>query len=213
MNIIDLTHLIHQDMPVYPGTEPATIKQVSILEREGYRELNIHINSHTGTHIDAPGHILDQGIYLDKMDPELFIGRAAILGFTAHKTNLITLNKLKLYQEIIEKVEFVILKTRWSQYWGNEQYYKNYPYLSKEAAKWLSGYNLKGIGVDTISIDGSNSKDFINHKTLLSKNMIIIENMTNLDSIQKKYFILSVLPLKIKDSDGSPVRAIAILNR
>jgi arylformamidase len=211
MKIIDLSHLIHPDMPVFPETKPPILQQDSILKENGFREIKITFDSHTGTHIDAPGHMLNDGFFLDNMNIGHFFGKATILNFCSCKKPLIARNELSLYYEKISKVDFVIIKTRWSQYWGKSQYYENYPYLSNEAAEWLSGFNLlKGVGIDTISIDGPDSTDFTVHKILLSKNMIIIENLTNLNAIKNEFFMLSVLPLKIKNADGSPVRAIAI---
>jgi arylformamidase len=212
MQIVDLSHKINFDMPMYPGDEPPSLEKLAAIEREGYRETKITIHTHTGTHIDAPGHMLEYGPYLDCLNLEQFFGKAIILDYDDDKNQnlLINLNRIKAYQGSIEKTEFVILKTNWSQYWGENKYYKNYPYLSIEAAHWLAKFPLKGIGIDAISIDKSDSIDFPVHKILLSKNMIVIENLTNLDAVKNEFFMLSVLPLKIKNTDGSPVRAIAI---
>lgn len=212
MKIIDLSHLVHSDMPVYPGTELPNFKIVHTLEKECFRETKMTFYSHTGTHIDAPGHMLHAGLYLDNMNIEHFFGKATILDFYNRENPLLTLDDLILYQEKISKVDFIIIKTGWSLYWEKSKYFENYPYLSDKAAGWLSGFNLKGIGIDTISIDRSDSTGFPVHKILLSKNCIIIENLTNLDAIKNEFFMLSVFPLKIKNADGSPVRAIAIEN-
>ncbi|MFW6149806.1 MAG: cyclase family protein [Atribacterota bacterium] len=124
----------------------------------------------------------------------------------------LTYKHLKPYEERIRKVEFIIINTGWSKYWTTQKYYSNYPFLSCNAAKWLTKFNLKGVGIDTISIDKSGSEFFDTHKILLSKNIIIIENLTNLGTIESNYFTLSVLPIKYQHSDGSPVRAVAIEN-
>jgi len=208
--MIDLSHIIHPAMPVYPGDEPPNFKKVATIEKEGYEETKIKLYSHTGTHIDAPGHMLKHGNFLENIEIDSFFGEAIILNFDKRKNLLINLDSLLQHQDKINKVEFVIIKTGWSTYWGQNQYYENYPHLSKGAAEWLSKFNLKGIGIDAISIDRSDTKNFIVHKTLLAKNIIIIENLTNLDSVKNNYFMLSVLPLKYKNADGSPVRAIAI---
>ena len=76
----------------------------------------------------------------------------------------------------------------------------------------LSEFSLKGIGIDAISIDSIKSTAFAVHKILLAKNILIIENLTNLDSIGTEFFILSVLPLKSQEADGSPVRAVGMEN-
>jgi len=212
MKIIDLSHIIHPAMPVYPGDEPPIFQTGTTIEKEGYRDTKITIYSHTGTHIDAPGHMLQNGLFLDNLKASHFFGKATIINFTNKKNYIITVNELKCYQEKINKVQFLIFNTGWSTYWGQNQYYENYPYLGNETAEWLSEFNLKGIGIDAISIDRSDTKNFFVHKTLLAKNIIIIENLNNLDSVKNNYFMLSVLPLKYKNADGSPVRATAIEN-
>lgn len=212
MKIIDLTHGICSDMPVFPGTEPPIIKRANTFEKDGFREAKITMYSHTGTHIDAPAHMLDNGEYLDDLGIDHFIGNAIVLDYSNLETHLIDVQKLMPYEDKIKKVEFIIIKTGWSKYWGEKRYFEDFPALTEEAANWLAKFSLKGIGIDAISIDSINSKSFSVHKILLSKKILIIENLTNLDSINDEFFVLSILPLKNMDADGSPVRAIAIEN-
>lgn len=212
MKVTDLTHVINEDMPVFPGTEQPILAKANTLEKDGFRETKITIYSHTGTHIDAPAHMMSNGLYLDNFDIEHFIGSAAILDFSNEEIKLIDVDSLRPYEEKIKNVEFIIIKTGWSKYWGDKKYYENFPSLSQESAKWLTGFNLKGIGIDAISIDDMRSTTFAVHKTLMPKNIIIIENLTNLDAITNENFILSIMPLKNNNADGSPVRAFSIEN-
>ncbi|HZK55875.1 MAG TPA: cyclase family protein [Desulfosporosinus sp.] len=212
MKVTDLTHIIDSDMPVFPGTEQPIFEKANTLEKDGFREAKITMYSHTGTHIDAPAHMLSHGPYLDNFNIEHFIGNATILDFSDKRIKLIDVDSLKRYQNKIKSVEFIIIKTGWSKYWGDQKYYEDFPSLSEESAIWLSDFNLKGIGIDAISIDHIKSTTFAVHKILMPKDIIIIENLTNLDSISSEYFILSIMPLKNRNADGSPVRAISIEN-
>ena len=212
MKVTDLSHLVCSDMPVFPGTEQPIFDRANTLEKDGFQEAKITMYSHTGTHIDAPAHMLSNGPYLDNLDIDHFIGKATILDFSEAKMGLIDIDSLKHYEEKIKNVEFIIIKTGWSKYWGDKKYYEDFPSFSEESAQWLCQFNLKGIGIDAISIDDMKSTTFSVHKILMPKNIIIIENLTNLESISSEYFILSILPLKNKDADGSPVRAISIEN-
>jgi kynurenine formamidase len=212
MKITDLTHTIYSDMPVFPGTEQPIFEKANTLEKDGFQEAKITMFSHTGTHIDAPAHMLSNGPYLDNLEIDHFIGNATILDFSNIKTKCIDVDSLKPYEEKIKNVEFIIIKTGWSKYWGDKRYFESFPALSAESAKWLSQFNLKGIGIDAISIDDMDSTTFAVHKILMPRNILIIENLTNLDSISGENFILSILPLKNKDADGSPVRAISMEN-
>lgn len=211
MKTIDLSHYIYNDMPVYPGSESVEIQEVSTLSKDGFRESKICIHSHNGTHIDVPGHMFKNGSCIVNIHTDSFIGKGTILDFHKHNTNVITLQDMSIHQKKIEKSDFIIIRTGWSKYWESSLYFSHYPYLNLEAASWLSSFAIKGFGVDAISVDSSISTDFQIHKTLLAKDIIIIENLTNLEMIKNKNFLFSALPLKIKDADGSPVRAIAII--
>lgn len=209
MKTIDLTHLIKEKMTVYPGTEPPIIVRATSLESDGFREAKISMYSHTGTHIDAPAHMIRGGKYLDELSTNSFIGSATVIDVT--QLNVIDDIFLLKYENILNKIDFVIFKTGYERYWGSNEYFGKFQTLTIKAAEYLTKYNLKGIGVDAISIDSMDTIDFPIHNILLSKNIISIENLCNLDSIDRDEFILSVLPLKLIDADGSPVRAIAIL--
>ena len=108
MKIIDLSHLLYRDMPVYPGTEPPSFQKICTLERDGFRETKLNFTSHVGTHVDAPGHMLNNGIYLENMNVEHFLGKATILNFENVHTLSIHLDQLMPYMEKISKVKFVI---------------------------------------------------------------------------------------------------------
>lgn len=212
MKVTDLTHIIYDNMPVFPGTEQPVFEKANTIERDGFQEAKVTMYSHTGTHIDAPAHMLSNGLYLDNFDIDHFIGNATILDFSNGNVQFINVESLIPYEEKIKNVEFVIIKTGWSRYWGDKKYYEDFPSLSVESARWLSGFNLKGIGIDAISIDDIKSTTFAVHKVLMPENIIIIENLTNLNAIRSEYFILSIMPLKNKNADGSPVRAFSIEN-
>lgn len=210
MKVIDLTHTIKELMPVFPGTEPPIFQRVNTLEKDGFREAKITFYSHTGTHVDAPAHMIEDGLFLDEFSMDQFIGEALVLDFTDINSEKIDLENLMNYETKIRNVEFVILKTGWSKYWGKDEYFAGFPTLSKDAAVWLTKFKLKGVAVDTMSIDNMDSPTFDIHETFLKNNIVIIENINNLDSIKKDNFIFTCMPLKIQNAEGSPVRAVAI---
>ena len=138
-----------------------------------------------------------------------FHGPALLLNCDNVSAKTIGVKDLEPYQDRIKEVDFLLLYTGWSQYWGSEKYFTNYPVLSVEAAHWLSNFDLKGLGLDTISADTADSQDYLVHKALLQKEMIIIENLTNLADLPWNQFDFSCFPLNFEDADGSPVRAVA----
>jgi len=210
MEIVDLTHYIKEKMTVYPGTEGPKIEQNCTVVQNGYAEKLLTMFSHTGTHIDAPGHILENAATLDDFDISKFVGIAYVLDFRNVGRKIIEVDDLKKYEGLIRQNEFILFCTGWSDYWDNEKYFDGFPVLSEESVSWLSSFKLKGLGFDVISIDPVGSENLPNHRIILSKNMIIIENLTNLEYLVGKNIIFSCMPLKIEDADGSPVRAFAI---
>jgi len=205
MKIIDLTHIIDEKMPVFPGTEPPKIIQKNTIKKDGFAEKLLAMYSHTGTHIDAPAHMIEDGHSLSDFSIEKFIGKGIIIPLESN--NLIELNYLKKFQIQIKKASFVLFYSGWDEFWGKKEYFNGFPSLSIEAAKYLVEFDLKGVGIDAVSIDAIDSKDFGVHHILLKKDLVIIENLKNLKYLINKNFELYITPLKIKGLDGSPVRA------
>lgn len=201
MKYIDLTHKIENNMPVYPGTANLEMLPANTIEKDGFREKVITFCSHTGTHMDAPSHMLQGGKNLDDYDCSKFVGKALLVSIEDEKN-------IRDYAEQLKNVDFVIFKTGWDKYWGKANYFEKYPCISMETTDYLVGFGLKGIGFDAISIDPIDSK-FENHYIVFENDMIIIENLTNLEQINEEVFELMVFPLNIKEADGSPIRAIA----
>jgi kynurenine formamidase len=206
MRVIDLTHLIEETMPVFPGTERPVLEPANTLERDGFREKKLHMVSHTGTHMDAPAHMLDHGATLDSMPASKFVGKALKIDARSLKV----IERQDIESLLTPEIEFIVLWTGWSQHWGTELYFGDFPALSRDAAVWLSSLALKGVGVDSISIDPMNSERFEVHLALLGKGMVLIENLRGLEDVPQN-FLLSALPLKLLDADGSPVRAVALI--
>jgi kynurenine formamidase len=211
MKIVDLSHTISPDMPAYPGTEPPTFKIGCTIENDGFLEKKITLYSHTGTHIDAPAHLI-KGLTLDQLQIEQYFGEALLVDFQSIGRNIIQLDDLTKYKKEINSADFLLINTGWNKHWGTEKYYSDYPVLSGDAADWLSKHSLKGFGIDAISADTADSTDFPIHKILFKENIIIIENLVNLENIETNSFKFSCFPLSIQEADGSPVRAVAYLD-
>lgn len=208
MHFQDLTHTITTDMPIYPGTEPPNITEVCSISQDGYREKALALYSHTGTHIDAPAHIIENGNTLDALTAEHFYGKATVLNVSHISGTDIT--DLKLPLNKAGTIDFVIFYTGWYHKWGTTAFFNDYPVPSVKTAHYLADLGIKGVGTDAISIDRAGATDFVIHKILLQNNIVILENLTNLSGLAGQIFTLCCWPLKIADADGSPVRAMAI---
>ena len=206
MKVYDLTHTIQNDMPVYPGTEQPRLTTACTIETAGYRETLLHMFSHTGTHMDAPAHMLLEGAPLDSYGADRFTGPAVVIDCRGETA--ISLPLLKRYD--LNGVDFVLFCTGWDKKWGTPAYYEGFPCLTPDAAAYLAALPLKGVGEDTISLDPCDSADFPNHITLMRADFVNTENLTGLDALVGRRFTFVTLPLKFENSDGCSCRAIAM---
>lgn len=207
MKIIDLTHFVEEEMTVYCEEESAYIKPLYKFEDCGFNVLTVELSTHTGTHIDSPRHIFKDGATIDGFDLNKFIGSAYIID--CRNMQEISLETILKYKHEIENVDYLILKTGWEDKWYTESYLEGYPILSYEACEFLSNIDsLNGVGLDCISVD-SRGKDVKNHRTLLSKGKMIIENLCNVKELEERCKII-IAPLKVKNADGAPARVYAV---
>jgi arylformamidase len=206
--IIDLSHTIESGMPVYPGTEPPTIKEACSLEKDGFRESLFSFYSHIGTHLDVPAHIFSNGKSVELFDSNKYFGTAMVIDCTSKSS--IDLDAINNALSNSPFPDFMLFHTGWSDYWGQEKYFSGFPVLTEEAAKYISTLPVKGLGIDAISFDAVGNHNLTNHKILLEKEIILVENLCSLNNLPKENFYFSCLPLKIAGADGAPARAFAI---
>lgn len=211
MRIIDLSHAISADMPVYPGTEGPRLEVATTIAKDGFAEKLLSMYSHTGTHMDAPGHILAGAKTLDAFEAGHFVGPARVLDVSSLAGPTIGLDFVRAQAGLLAGAAFVLLRSGWDRLWGQAGYYEGFPVLSVEAALALASLGLRGIGLDMISVDPVGSLDFPVHKALFGRGLVIIENLRGLEALGQADFSFCALPLKMPDADGSPVRAIALV--
>lgn len=211
MTVIDLSHPLTADMPVYPGTPPPEIRSLATFEQDGFRERQLTLSTHIGTHVDAPAHMLPHGRTLDQFPPDRFIGAGLCIHVALAPSGIIEWGFLQRFEEDLSLCDFVLLRTGWGPFWGSRHYYHGYPVLTADAAERLTGFELKGVGTDTLSVDAAETTDFPVHLTLLEKEILIIENLARLDRLPAGRFgRLCCLPLPLADADGAPARVVAI---
>ncbi len=212
MRVIDLSHTIVSGMPCYPGTPGPLFQPLSSIEEEGFAEQLLTLSSHTGTHVDLPSHILKDAFSLDALGIERFAGKGLAIDVRGTPNRIISIEILQPALPFIRECEFLLLCTGWSRYWNSSDYYEGYPVLSSETARWLTGFDLKGVGVDTISVDAPDAKTFPVHKILLQNGTLIIENLSELQSLLHRTFIFCGFPLKLAKAEASPLRAVALVD-
>jgi kynurenine formamidase len=202
MTYIDLTHTLVEDMPVYPGDPKPEISQYALLNIEGYNDFRINTTMHVGTHVDAPLHFLEGGKKIASFPIDHFIGPGVVLDARG---------KDKVDVELLEGIninqgDIVLICTGMDHNYRTTDYYENYLSLTEAVANRLVELGVKMIGIDGPSPD---REPFPVHKILLSKDILIAENLTNLDQLFGiPKFEVQVIPVKW-DTEAAPARVFA----
>jgi len=207
MRIIDVSIPISNDMVYFPGDPKPQISRVYSMENKDPANVSkIILSSHTGTHIDAPAHFIKNGNTIDKIPLERLIGKVRVLD--VGKEDSIT--KKFLESKDIQYNERIFFKTKNSWYLKRyTKFFKNFVYLSVDAAEYLVEKKVEVVGIDYLSIEEFNSNNFPVHRLLLSNDVVIVEGLCLLDVNEGRYKYVA-LPLKIEECDGAPARVIII---
>ncbi len=211
MKVIDLTHTIRADMPVYPGTEPPQFEPANSYERDGFKETRLTMYTHTGTHMDPPAHLFPGRTTLDMFPPEQFIGRALVIDCAELAEGAaVTMDHIRRYGDKAARADFLLFRLGWDKKWGTDAYFGDYPCIDNEVLTYIKAGNYKGIGFDVIGLDPIADIDLTRHKELFRDTEIVnIENLKNLELCGDGLFWFSCFPLKLENCDGSPIRAVA----
>lgn len=201
-HLIDLSHTFDDAMPVYPGDPCARLYQTASVRKDGYTDHKIESGMHVGTHMDAPLHMIDDGLHICDIPLPSFTGQGHLIdarGKTRIDADLLSGREL-------HAGDIVLVWTDWSLKFREPSYYLDYPELTENFAKAMVAAGISLVGLDTPSPD---REPFPVHKILLTRNVLIIENLTNLSALTAfKNFKIHAYPVKYK-SDGAPVRVIA----
>ena len=213
MKLVDLTLTISNSIPTFPGSPNPQFILWSNLKENGYNLELLFLSSHTGTHIDAPYHFVRNGAKIHQIALNRLLGNCILVKIKKGKNQAITKNDLISYERKngnIPKHASIIFHTQWQKNLNSDSYFINNPGLSESAATYLVSKKINLVGIDSPSIDLGTNHTFGVHKILAKNNVLIVENLSNLNKISSKQFEFIILPLKLQDSTGSPVRAIAI---
>ena len=209
MKVIDLTHTISEDMPVYPGTEKPKLTTANTYVKDGFKETLLQMYSHVQTHIDPPAHIFANRKTLDKFSPEQFIGKALVVDCRDLKEGqAITIDKINIDKAKLS--DFLLFNLGWDKRWNLDTYFNDYPCIDDTVLEFILNSNFKGIGFDVIGLNPVHDNNLTRHKALFKNTDIVnIENLTHLEQCGDELFCFSCFPLKIENCDGFPIRAIA----
>lgn len=204
MKLIDLTHTFHDHMPVYPGDSVPLLTQTAFLEKDGYTDYHITTGMHVGTHMDAPLHFVLGGKKLSEISLDRFFGKGKLIDARGH----VVVGGGLLEDADIEEGDIVLVLMGHGKKFGEPDYYPTYPEIGVDFAERLVEKRVKILGLDTPSPDRS---PYNVHKLLLEKEVLIIENLNNLESlVGVGSFNVVALPPKFA-TEGAPVRVVAVI--
>ena len=200
----DITMPLTPQIVVYPGDPPFRIDELMRISDGDICNLSfLSMASHTGTHIDVPRHFFEEGLTVDQIPPDYFIGKARVCEILAQ--SMITVTDLQ--ERLIQKGEIILLKTQNSHLITSSEFQTHYTYLTTDAIQYLADRQIKVLGFDYLSVDSYQNNNYQGHKILLSNNIFIIEGL-NLSAIKPGEYEMIGLPLNIKNGNGSPIRVL-----
>ncbi len=212
-NCVDISHTVTDDMPADPALKLPEITYFSEIGNQNalYNLETISYCPHTGTHMDAPFHVLEDGGTIESVDPTVLIGAACVIRLDVDGDYEITVDDVKNWENEhgeINSGEAVFFDTNHDKLWESdkEEYITNYPHLTAEAAEYLVEKGVRFVGCEAISPDTSEP---VCHKILLGGGVEIVENVCNLDAIEAdRCYVISTFSA-VQGSTGVWTRLLA----
>lgn len=207
--VYDISLPYFPGMVVFPGDPVFTTEEILQIQNGDVCNLSrVSFGSHTGTHFDAPKHFFDDGLTVDRISLDHFIGKARVCEIMGKPE----ITETDLEAQGLKKGEIILLKTDNSR-WDEAQQFKTHEFrwdftvLTPGAARYLVETGIKTVGVDYFSVESSGDHNFPVHKTLLGNGIIIIEGLV-LKAIAPGEYRMTGLPLNIQNGNGSPIRIV-----
>jgi arylformamidase len=204
--IYDVTVPITNSMPVWPGDPAVRLSASSHLSRDRshtVRLTSIEMGSHTGTHIDAPFHMIDGGETLNRISLDTLIGKATVFEIAG----VPSIGRAQLERLDFGGVERVLFKTDNSKHWKDGAFYAEFVYLEPDGAEFLAERGMRLVGIDYLSIDKFMSESHPSHFALLKRRIAILEGL-DLGAVPAGEYTLIALPLSLHGADGAPTRVV-----
>lgn len=201
--IYDVSVLVSGKTPTWPGDSFLLRRVEEIGKGDVCNKSFMEIGSHIGTHIDAPYHFEGEGMTIEQIPLDTFVGPARVASFP----DVDRIDLAQVQTVPLSGVERILFKTRNSQLWQESTFHEDYVYLTPEASRVLAESGIKLVGVDYLSIEKYGGESFESHHILLSRGIALLEGL-DLTEVTAGDYELIALPLKIAGGDGSPVRAV-----
>lgn len=202
--LLDLTMAVEPGMATNrPDHQPPVFESYSRIDADGWTGTLVTIDTHCGTHIDAPSHFVDGGANVDRLDLDALIGPATRIDLEPGPGG--RAGDVPVLPDGL--APRVVLHTGWSERLATDPagYFSRHTHPSTELAERLVLAGVRLVGIDAPSVDGE--ADAVHH-LLLAAGVVVVENLSN-TTLLPRAFELTVLPLRLAGLDGSPARAVA----
>jgi kynurenine formamidase len=229
LKIVDLTWPLNDKGAFWPGDnyKPFELRTIATLEKNGVSSKAFCMPEHQGTHIDAPNHFEADRPSVDRIAVGDLFAEGVLIDISeqaaADADYSLSLADVEAWEQKNGRIPdraVVLLKTGWGRHFQNPVRYRNqdatgqmhFPGFSVSAVQFLiERRNIRGIGLDTLSLDPGQSRDFAVHHLLGRAGRYGLENLADLDELPASNFYLVVAPIKIETGTGGPTRVLAIL--
>ena len=220
---VDLTHSLEEGIPSVPSHARYGHTLYQSYDRgDTACHYRISMGEHTGTHVDAPLHFISDGAAhydIASVPIHRLVGRAVTIDVTdvgpGETVSREQIEEWEAEHVPIESGDRVLFQFGWDRYWSADddanEFLKQWPGLSADAAAYLTESDVRLVGCDTAAIDAAGAEEFPAHYELLGNETYIIENLTNLEKLPPES-LLFTFPLKIEEGSGSPIRAVALVD-
>ncbi len=217
--IVELSHLYEENMPVWPS-HPKFIRATaeSYAAGDGNYNNQLLMGDHCGTHVDSPAHFIPDGKTIEEIDVRQLLGRGICIDVSSTPAAAeFGISEMQAWEESHGEIaagDIVIFRTGYHNKWrlrpDHAPFLADWPGLSAAGACWLGEKKVKVVGTDAMSMDAWSNHHYPVHQALLGSDSLIIENLANLDRLPP-IFTFIALPLRIAGGSASPVRAIALV--
>jgi arylformamidase len=212
--LIDLSYPLENDQLNFPFDPKISVVVHNTTSSIGYNITQISMSTHQGTHLDVPYHFFDDGKTIDRMPLDRFYGQTTLIDFAPgghlEPKAPLTAEMFQLHQEKFTPGAKVIYRTGWDYMFGSPRFFSDFPTLTLDAARWIASRRISLLGMDTPT---PSSEWMECHHILLAKGSecVLVEALTHLDKVPEHFTFIG-FPLNIKGRDGSPIRAVAVVD-
>ncbi len=212
MKIHDISVTLEAGIPIWPGNPAFELVRVNDIDKGGSSNVSrLSLGCHTGTHVDAPIHFIPGAVGVDTLPLELLTGPATVFSVDTLAADGDNISATALaVAKIPPGTTRALLKTRNSDLWklGPHEFRADFAGITADGAQWLVDNKIGLVGVDYLSV-GPKGAGRPTHEILLKAGVVIVEGL-NLSVVEPGNYDFYCLPLKLKDSDGAPARAVLV---